>query len=111
MLTIKYFVFRSPLLKSLIESGWCHLLVPMLQSENYDSKEKVIQALVVSVQSCHNELKQESPLAELRKQLELLKHSIQEEDDADFKNYLVSLKQQLQENVLNPLMVTPPTPV
>ena len=101
------FFFRSPLLKSLLDAGWCHLLVPMLQSEDYDSKEKVIQALVVSVKSCHNELKQEPSLTELKKQVEIFDHSIQEEDDADFKSYLVDLKQQLQENVLNQLIPPP----
>ncbi|XP_066930313.1 nucleotide exchange factor SIL1-like [Clytia hemisphaerica] len=95
---------QSPLFKSLKEAGWCHLLVPMLQSEDYDSKEKVIQALVVSVQSCVKELKNEKYISELTKQLKLLETTIVEEDDQDFKSYLVSLKQQLDENILKQLV-------
>jgi len=90
---------------SLRESGWCHLLVPMLKSDDFDSKEKVIQALVVSAQSCAKELKTENSLTELRKQLVGLDKSIKEEDDADFKSYLSTLKQQLDEHVLKKLVL------
>ena len=76
----------------------------MLRSEDYDSKEKVIQALVVSVQSCVKELKNEKYIPELNKQLKLLETAIKEEDDQDFKSYLMSLKQQLDENVLKQLV-------
>ena len=89
---------------SLQEAGWCHLLVPMLTSDDYDSKEKVIQALAVSVQSCTKELKTESSLTELRNQLIGLDKSIIEEDDTDFKSYLSTLKQQLDENILKKLV-------
>ena len=92
-----------------MEAGWCQLLLPLLESHDYDSKEKVIQALVVSVGPCSRELRGESSLIELRKQVALFEKSIKEEDDDDFKSYLMSLKQQLEENVLNPLI--PPKPV
>ena len=101
---IRFFFVRSPLLTSLHETGWCELLTPMLRIEDFDAKEKVIQAIVVSVPICFDELRTENTLNELKKHLKNLEGTIESEEDADFKSYLTTLKQQLKENVLQQLI-------
>lgn len=83
------------------EAGWCNELIPLLKTKDYDAREKVIQALVVSVSSCSQTLNKH--LHDLRNELKTLEGSIKTEDDADFKSYLVSLKDQLDKNVIQKL--------
>lgn len=95
---------KSPLLKSLHEAGWCELLTPLLKIEDFDAKEKVIQAIVVSVPICSDELRKDVSLKELKRQSKELEENIRSEEDDDFKGYLITLKQQLDENVLKQLI-------
>lgn len=90
-------------MNALTEGGWCEELLPLLQTKDYDAKEKVIQALVVSVHSCAETLK--TNLAELKQELHELISDINTEDDQDFKSYLLSLKEQLDNNVIKQLQI------
>lgn len=95
---------KSPLLKSLYEAGWCELLTPLLKIEDFDAKEKVIQAIIVSVPICSGELRKDVSLKELKRQSKELEENIRSEEDDDFKGYLITLKQQLDKNVLKQLI-------
>lgn len=90
---------RSPLMSSLAEAGWCNELISLMNTaKDYDAKEKVIQALVVSVDVCSVTIKKHMNV--MKHEMKVLENSIAVEDDIDFKSYLISLKDQLQQIVM-----------
>lgn len=94
---------RPSLLDVLVKSGLCDVLVPLLNTQDFYTKEKIMHAIRVSADACKETLKQPSNLKLLEKQLSELQQNIKEEDDADFKTYLEGLKDQLEKNVLQKL--------
>ena len=49
--------YRVPLLKTMVEKGWCQLLPTLLHTTENDTREKVLQALHVMVTGCKSEFK------------------------------------------------------
>jgi len=49
---------RVPLLKTMVEKGWCQLIPSLLHTTENDTREKVLQALHVMVAGCKSEFKQ-----------------------------------------------------
>ncbi len=43
---------RVPLLDSILEQGWCHLIPRLLLSPEHDSREKVLSAMALLMESC-----------------------------------------------------------
>ena len=79
--------------------------MPLLQVNGYDTKEKVIQAIVVSIDACKREYEKDNDVIKLLKaQLLKLKEDISIEDDDDFKSYLLNLKDQLDEGIIKKLL-------
>lgn len=79
--------------------------MPLLQVNGYDTKEKVIQAIVVSLDACKREYEKDNDVIKLLKaQLLKLKEDISIEDDDDFKSYLLNLKDQLDEGIIKKLL-------
>ena len=93
------------MLQLLLESEWCHIIMPLLQVDDYDTKEKVIQAIVVSIDACKREYEKDNDVIKLLKaQLLKLKEGISAEDDDDFKSYLLNLKEQLDEGIIKKIL-------
>ena len=93
------------MLQLLLENEWCHIIMPLLQVNGYDTKEKVIQAIVVSLDACKREYEKDNDVIKLLKaQLLKLKEDISIEDDDDFKSYLLNLKDQLNEGIIKKLL-------
>ena len=79
--------------------------MPLLQVNGYDTKEKVIQAIVISIDACKREYEKDNDVIKLLKaQLLKLKEDISIEDDDDFKSYLLNLKDQLDEGIIKKLL-------
>ena len=79
--------------------------MPLLQVDDYDTKEKVIQAIVVSIDACKREYEKDNDVIKLLKvQLLKLKEDISAEDDDDFKSYLLNLKEQLDEGIIKKIL-------
>lgn len=93
------------MLQLLLENEWCHIIMPLLQVNGYYTKEKVIQAIVVSLDACKREYEKDNDVIKLLKaQLLKLKEDISIEDDDDFKSYLLNLKDQLDEGIIKKLL-------
>ena len=79
--------------------------MPLLQVDDYDTKEKVIQAIFVSIDACKREYKKDNDVIKLLKaQLLKLNEDISTEDDEDFKGYLLNLKEQLDEGIIKKIL-------
>lgn len=65
---------RVPLLKSMVEKGWCQLIPSLLRTTENDTREKVLQALHVMVTGCKSEFQKAHVQNSLKKlKLEWLK--------------------------------------
>jgi len=93
----------SPLLNLLLDNGWCELLPPLLLKDDYDTIEKVLQAIIVSRDQCKKIFKGEVILKTFNDVMQRMSNEILTEDDADFKSYLVNLKEQLVNDVIEKL--------
>ena len=98
-----FYYYRSPLLNVLLEHDWCNLLTPLMKTTDYDTKEKVIQAITVSVDACKEVFREKHVIEKLKNTLKQLNNDINNEDDVDFKSYLESLRTQLDVNILRKL--------
>ena len=79
--------------------------MPLLQVDDCDTKEKVIQAIVVSIDACKREYEKDNDVIKLLKaQLLKLKEDISAEDDDDFKSYLLNLKEQLDKEIIKKIL-------
>ena len=90
----------------LLQNGWCRILLPLLQADDYDTKEKVLQAILVSVDACKNEYQNQidGVMTLLKKQVDCLEEDISKEEDDDFKSYLVNLKEQLNNDIIKKIV-------
>ena len=84
---------RSPILNALTKHGWCEDLLPLLKIDDYDSKEKVLQAMTVSRDICRTVYDSSSVDQKLRNFRMEMKKAIESEEDDDFQGYLTNLKQ------------------
>jgi len=84
---------QSPILNALTKHGWCEDLLPLLKIDDYDSKEKVLQAMTVSRDICRTVYDSSSVDQKLRNFRMEMKKAIESEEDEDFRGYLTNLKQ------------------
>ncbi|XP_065649222.1 nucleotide exchange factor SIL1 isoform X2 [Hydra vulgaris] len=96
-------IHRSPFFESLIKNGWCHILIPLLKIEDYDTKEKVMQSIEISVKECKKEWIDDQTLSILDEISRSLKKDYELEEDADLKNYIADLRTILNEKIIKPL--------
>lgn len=96
-------VEASSVLQILVKGGLCNLLVPILNTDDFYTKEKIMHAIHLSVDSCKDVYKQPENMKVLEKQLMELTQQIKEEDDADFKSYLQNIKGQLEKDIIEKL--------
>lgn len=85
---------RVPLLKTMVEKGWCQLIPSLLHTTENDTREKVLQALHVMVAGCKSEFKQARVHDSLnRLKLEWLKGASgqQVRDDSEYVVILAQL--------------------
>ncbi|XP_065071819.1 nucleotide exchange factor SIL1-like [Rhopilema esculentum] len=92
----------TPLMKALIKRGWCALLPGQLNTEDYDSIEKVLAAISASAEDCKLIFNKNDLRTTLLKVRENLKNEINNEEDKDFKSYLQSLTECI-DNILSKL--------
>lgn len=94
-LTIIYIsIYRVPLLKTMVEKGWCQLLPALLHTTENDTREKVLEALHVMVVGCKSEFKKPHVQDSLNKlKLEWLKDANTPEvrDESEYAGILVRL--------------------
>ena len=81
------------------------MLVPLLKTQDFYTKEKVMHAIRVSVDGCKDTFKQVDHMDVLEKEVLRLKENIKAEEDDDFKSYLETLKDQLEKSVVEKLRI------
>lgn len=80
---------RVPLLKKMVEKGWCRLVPGLLHTTENDTKEKVLQALHVMATGCKSEFQEAHVRDNLnRLKLEWLKDASQHHQDHDDSEYV-----------------------
>lgn len=80
---------RVPLLKKMVEKGWCRLVPGLLHTTENDTKEKVLQALHVMATGCKSEFQEAHVQDNLnRLKLEWLKDASQHDQDHDDSEYV-----------------------
>lgn len=80
---------RVPLLKKMVEKGWCRLVPGLLHTTENDTKEKVLQALHVMATGCKSEFQEAHVQDNLnRLKLEWLKDASQHHQDHDDSEYV-----------------------
>ena len=89
-------------MKALIKRGWCTLLSAQLNAEDYDSIEKVLAAISASTEDCKLLFNKSNLRTKMLKVRENLKNEINNEEDKDFKSYLQSLTERI-DNILSKL--------
>ncbi|XP_068710184.1 nucleotide exchange factor SIL1-like [Montipora foliosa] len=85
---------RVPLLKMMVEKGWCQLIPGLLHTTENDTREKVLQALHVMVAGCKSEFQKAHVQDNLnRLKLEWLKDAgkQQDYDDSEYVTILAQL--------------------
>ena len=86
------FSFSVPILESLIEQGWCEYISSLLEIPEHDSREKVLNAMTVLMDSCQqNFSKSYKSLYKLKSEYEQL--SIEEENEVGGDKYFSNLLQ------------------
>ena len=86
--------YRVPLLKMMVEKGWCQLIPGLLHTTENDTREKVLQALHVMVAGCKSEFQKAHVQDNLnRLKLEWLKDAgkQQDYDDSEYVTILAQL--------------------
>ena len=89
--------------ESLIKNGWCHILIPLLKIEDYDTKEKIMQSLEISVEECNKEWIDDHAINAFDELSLSLKKDFESEEDADLKNYIADLRTMLKERIIRRL--------
>lgn len=80
---------RVPLLKKMVDKGWCRLVPGLLHTTENDTKEKVLQALHVMATGCKSEFQEAHVQDNLnRLKLEWLKDASQRHQDHDDSEYV-----------------------
>lgn len=80
---------RVPVLKKMVEKGWCRLVPGLLHTTENDTKEKVLQALHVMATGCKSEFQEAHVQDNLnRLKLEWLKDASQHHQDHDDSEYV-----------------------
>lgn len=85
---------RVPLLKTMVEKGWCQLIPTLLHTTENDTREKVLQALHVMVAGCKTEFKKAHVQDSLNKlKLEWLKdaNGANGSDNSEYAGILAQL--------------------
>ena len=83
-----YILYRTPLMRALIQRHWCELLPLQLEAGDYDSIEKVLAAIKASTKDCREAFNKTSLRAKLNKLKDRFTKELDEEEDEDFKSYL-----------------------
>ena len=89
------YAFRVPLLKAMVNQGWCNLVPSLLNSTENDVREKVLQALHVMVAGCKQEFQKsdiQDSLIKLRREWQKNSSSSVDPDD-----YIKDLSQLINE--------------
>lgn len=89
-----FLLCRVPLLKTMVEKGWCQLIPTLLHTTENDTREKVLQALHVMVAGCKTEFKKAHVQDSLNKlKLEWLKdaNGANGSDNSEYAGILAQL--------------------
>ena len=88
-----FFLHRVPLLKAMVDQGWCQLVVSVLsETTDNDIREKVLQALHVMISGC----KEKFMKSEIYTTLDQLRTEWQKDASPDFSEeneYAIVLSQ------------------
>ena len=74
-----------------------------METKDYDTQEKIMQALEISIDACKEKFRNKQVIQTLKNVLKQLNKEISEEEDIDHKSYLQDLRIQLDQNILRKL--------